>query len=1105
MKKTNLFLFFFILIVGYFAYPINLNADIKLDGSLGTSGSLQGPDYRVEAAFGHQAGQNLFHSFEKFNIANGERATFAGPADISRVISRVTGGEVSNIDGILSSEIQGADFYFINPYGMVFGKNARLDISGSFYATSADYIRLGENGRFDAKNPSASVLTSAPPEAFGFLGSNPGNITVKSSIDVEGGKYPGLFVEGDKSLTIAGGDIDFIGGAARTYLGPINLVSIKSIGELDLASMNTGVFSKLGNITAKDFSVIFSYGGGSISVKAQNLSLVDGGEIYTQISSDFLSEGIQEAGDLDVDVRESILISGNSAEGFLSFLGARTIDAGTSRSGDINIYCHSLSIDKEANITSYSYRSGESGYILIDAETIEILGGAKISSEIEEGFGRSGDIIINAGNSFKISGMDDYGRFSRIGTTATNSFDSTGGDINVTTPLLLMDSGYLTSSSSSAGDSGNISVYSEIVELVNGASIFSSIYEGIGKAGDINIKASDRILMTGSDLYRTFTNINSAALESFDSYGGNIEISAGDVKLEDGAFITSSSLRSGNSGNIFMDVTKLQLINGGRVFADIREGQGRGGDLIILAKESIDIVGSYQGTYFSRIASEAENSGVSDGGTIRMVSDEISISGDGHISTASNSGNGGRIDIDARNLNLLDSGSIISSKISGLGKGGDISIWASEDINISGRDEYGSSSGITSSANQAPGAGSGNIDLHAANLIVADGGYVTSSAFYSGDSGTLFVDVNRLDLLSGGKILSAIQGGEGRGGDLYLKVADSINISGKDENGPSSIITSAVESFSSRGGDLYIIAGDMTIDGGFLTSSGVESGDAGNLYMQLRNLSVINGGYIASSVLSANGMGGDIYIDASGNVFVTGVSSDGSAYSNINSSGIDSPFSNAGDIYLRNPSLNLGNGGFLSSSSLRSGDAGNIYIWSDDVHLFDGGHIDTSSDASAGGSMFIEAGHMIRLEDSYITSSVYGGTGDGGNMSISDPKFVILDASNIIAKAFEGNGGNIDLKTGLFLADPLSRIDASSQLGIDGIINIDSPDVDVNASLVNLPDRFEDVSTLLSDPCLGRRLGKISSLVVLGRGGIPDDPYSFRQSKVFEDDYFLKR
>lgn len=1100
MKKNKPLLFVFILILTFLAKPFGIKAEVKLDGSLGLSGTLPGPDYRVEASFGQRSGDNLFHSFEKFNLSLGESATFSGPPDIARVIGRVTGGEATNIDGILRSEITGADFYFINPFGMIFGKNARLDISGSFYATTAGCIKLGQGGRFDAVNTSASNLTSAPPEAFGFLVPDPGKIRIESSIDAEKGKYPGLFTEGKASLTLAGGDLEFVGGAIRTYLGPINLVSVASVGELNLESMDTGVFSRLGSITAKDFSVIFSYGGGGISVKAQNLSLADGGEIYTQISSDYLSEGIKEPGDLDVEVRDSISISGSSKEGFLSFLGARTIDAMTAASGDINISARSLIIDSEANITSYSYRSGASGYIFIDADTVEILGGAKISSEIDEGFGRSGDIIINAKESFTISGMDASGRFSRVGTTANGSLDSSGGNINVYSPILFMDSGYMTSSSSYAGNSGNIFVASDSMELINGASIFSSIYEGVGKAGNINIVAKDRLFMTGTNIYKTFTNINTAALASFDSYGGNLEISAGEVELEKGAFITSSSLRSGNSGNISLDVNRLKLLEGGRIFADIMEGQGRGGDVVILAKESIDVIGSYEGIYLSRIASEAGKSGDSDGGTIILVSDLINVHGGGHISTVSDSGNGGRIDIETGNLNLTNGGSIMSSKISGLGRGGEISVWASENINISGIDEDGDSSGITSSANDAPTAGAGNIDLHASNLIVADGGYIMSSAFNSGDSGTLFVDVKRLDLSGGANILSAIRGGSGRGGDLYLKVSESINISGSDEDGPSSIISSAVDSYFSTGGDLYIIAGDLTVDGGFLTSSGVRSGNAGNLFMQVNNLSILNGGYISSSVLDAIGMGGDVYIDASGKVMVSGFSESESIYSNINSSGIDSPWSNAGDIYLKTPNLYLEKGGFLSSSSQRSGDAGNIYIWSDDVYLFEGGHIDTSSDSSAGGSMFIEAGHMIRLDGSYISSSVYGGTGNGGNMSVSDPRYVILDHSYIIAKAFEGDGGNIDLKASLFLSDPLSRIDASSQLGIDGVINIDSPDVDVNASLVNLPDRFEDAGSLLSDPCLGRRLGKISSLVVLGRGGIPDDPYSFRPSSVFSDD-----
>ncbi|WP_027360889.1 two-partner secretion domain-containing protein [Desulforegula conservatrix] len=1027
MKKNNLFL----IVPVFLLFTTSSFAEVKLDGSMGVTGSLPGPDFRIEATVGQKMGPNLFHSFEKFNIATGETATFAGPADISRIISRVTGGSVSNIDGLLASEIQGADFYLINPYGIVFGKNASLDISGSFFATTADHIKLGENGRFDAKNPSASILTSAPPEAFGFVGNSPGKIEVESSIDVGEGKYPGLYVNGNSSITIAGGDISFMGGVARTYKGPINIVSVASVGELNLDSMNTGLFSKLGNIDVRDFSVIFSFGGGNISVQSQNLNLIDGGEIYTKIFEDRA-----DAGNLDVNVRDSILVSGQSMNGFLSYLGAEVQNAPNSRSGDVNISARYLRIDNGASVSSYSARSGPSGNVTINADRVETLGGSKISSEILGGIGKSGDIIINAYEFFNLSGITAEGVCSSVGTTVTDSYLAYGGDIRVFAPEILMDGGYLTSLSSVSGNSGNIAIETDNMTLINGGSVYSSISEGIGIAGNIDLKISNQLFMSGFNVNGTFTNINSAAVDSIYSAGGNIALSAGSAWLEKGAYITSSSVMSGSSGNIYMDVAKLDLVDGGRIFADIRQGQGRGGALEIIADEYINIAGAYAGAYSSRIASEAEDSGTSNGGSISLVSPLINIIDEGYISTVSNSGDGGSIDIGTWNLNLINGGSILASKIKGSGSGGNIFINAVNDVNISGKNESGSSGGINSSANGAPGAKSGDIAITAASLKLSDGGYVTSSAFGSGDSGSLFVDVDTLELLGGGRILSAIQGGTGIGGELSINARTSVLIQGSDVQGASSIISSAVGSFTADGGNLNIITDNLTIDGGFITSSSVEGGRAGNLAMNVGSLSVLNGGTVTSSVLRAVGRGGNVYIDARDYVLVSGVS-EYEIYSNINSSGVDSPYSNAGDIFLSSPYLRLENGGFLSSSSTRSGDAGNINIWASDVYLVNSGHIDTASDVSAGGSMHIDSAHMINLENSYISSSVYGGTGNGGNMLIGNPEFIILDGSYIIAIAYEGNGGNIDLKAGLFIADPISKISASSQLGIDGIINID--------------------------------------------------------------------
>ncbi len=103
-------------------------AQVMLDGTTGPAGALAGPDYRIGAGLGRRAGGNLFHSFARFGLRSGESATFSGPAGIENVISRVTGGARSDIDGVLRSTIPGADLWFLNPAGVVFGPNARLEV-----------------------------------------------------------------------------------------------------------------------------------------------------------------------------------------------------------------------------------------------------------------------------------------------------------------------------------------------------------------------------------------------------------------------------------------------------------------------------------------------------------------------------------------------------------------------------------------------------------------------------------------------------------------------------------------------------------------------------------------------------------------------------------------------------------------------------------------------------------------------------------------------------------------------------------------------------------------------------------------------------------------
>ena len=160
--------------------------------------------------------------------------------------------------------------------------------------------------------------------------------------------------------------------------------------------------------------------------------------------------------------------------------------------------------------------------------------------------------------------------------------------------------------------------------------------------------------------------------------------------------------------------------------------------------------------------------------------------------------------------------------------------------------------------------------------------------------------------------------------------------------------------------------------------------------------------------------------------------------------------------------------------------------------------ISTRAAVSDGGNIQVAAVEMIHLEQSEITTSVESGTGAGGNIDI-DPDFVILQQSNILANAFGGPGGNINIVAGNFIATPDSVISASSTLGIDGTVNISSPDETVSEDLAVLPDNYLDVTSLIGERC-GTSPGS-SSLVDAGPGGRAVDPDGYLPSFVATTNY----
>ena len=113
---------------------------IETDGTLGAAVDVSGVNsvYTVGEDLGSRAGNNLFHSFRFFNLGQGDTGLFTGSASIENVVSRITGGDPAYWNGTLESQIAGADFYFLNPNGILFGPDATLDIPASFHASTAE-------------------------------------------------------------------------------------------------------------------------------------------------------------------------------------------------------------------------------------------------------------------------------------------------------------------------------------------------------------------------------------------------------------------------------------------------------------------------------------------------------------------------------------------------------------------------------------------------------------------------------------------------------------------------------------------------------------------------------------------------------------------------------------------------------------------------------------------------------------------------------------------------------------------------------------------------------------------------------------------------------
>ncbi|MDZ4871577.1 MAG: hypothetical protein CLLPBCKN_000965 [Chroococcidiopsis cubana SAG 39.79] len=348
---------------------------------------------------GTRQGGHLFHSFQQFSVPTNGAAFFNNAPDIQNILTRVTGGSISEIDGLIGAN-GAANLFLLNPNGIVFGQNARLNIGGSFVATTASSINFADGTQFSATpSTGAPLLTVSVPLGLQF-GTGSGNIINRAS-------GVGLQVQPGKAIGIVGSNINLEGGRLTAEGGRIELGAVAAPGVVGINPDSTGFrFSFPTDLTLGDISLsntalvdVRAGGGGSIAVNTRNLDLFGGSELVAGIGG---NQGSADAvaGDVDVYAQDTIAVDGvgEFPEGVFSSGIFNNVETGsTGKGGNINIRTGSLSITNSGVISASIFGSGDAGNVTITAtDGISIDSGTIFGRVQESARGNGGNINIKA-------------------------------------------------------------------------------------------------------------------------------------------------------------------------------------------------------------------------------------------------------------------------------------------------------------------------------------------------------------------------------------------------------------------------------------------------------------------------------------------------------------------------------------------------------------------------------------------------------------------------------------------------------------------------------------------------------------------------------------
>jgi filamentous hemagglutinin family protein len=975
-------------------------AEVTLDGSLGRAGALPGPNYQIGANLGQQQGGNLFHSFRDFNLQSHESATFSGPTNVQNVISRVTGGNPSSIDGTLRSTIPNANMYFLNPFGIMFGPNAKLDVQGSFHASTADTLRLQDGGQFHARVPSNSLLTVAPPEAFGFLTDTPAAIAIQDSH---------LSVPEGKTLSLIGGDLRLTGSRPYTLDGTqfkfnaellapggrINLASVASQGEVISTDtdLTLSQVAQRGTIRAQN-ALIETSGrrGGSVFIRGGQFELT-GSRVLSQTNGD------QNGGPIDVQVDNLKLWQGSQ-------ISSGTL--GTGNAGSVSIKTDTMEVSGKHESGSISAiasasateNSGNAGQIEITARQVTLADDAQITSSTM-GQGHAGAIILKVADSLTLTGGNIFA--ASLGTMPQ------------------------------AGNGNNIEITARQIELTNGGGI-STFTVGTGHGGSILLKGIDTLTISGNMTSGVSSIVATSGNKELKNAGnaGSVEIEARQITLTEGGRIHSMTLGAGKAGKVVLRGVDTLRIGEQSFITALSGGSGDAGQIEITARQILLTNGG-------KIATGTSSTG--DGGSIVLkVADSLTLTGsdkEGNPSTITansvgkmpQAGNAGSIEITARQITVMTGGQI-GSNTAGTGQGGSVILKGIDTLTVSGNvtNEVASMISANSSNKELANAGNaGTVEIEARQINLTEYGFIASTTFGAGNAGK--VVLHGVDTLVIGEqsFIMAISGGSGEAGNVEIE-AREIKLTARGNIQSGTLGTGKGGKVVLRGVETLLInqSGVNSLSG-----SGEENGgDAGKVEIEARQILLTNGGRINSST-SGTGRGGSILLTGIDTLTISGSSTDGvSSGILVNSSNAELANAGAaGNVEIEARQIVLTDGGQLGSDTYGTGQGGSVILKVADSLILTGSasiigasSAGTMTQAGNAGQITIQA-RQVTVTDGAQINSLTKGSGHSGtiHLQVSDTLTVTgqdaegstssISASSENAELDKaGNAGNLEIE-----------------------------------------------------------------------------------------------